>query len=119
MNHIEAILSVNYWEARQLVALANFFVCSAIGWACLCRISVTSSDTTRTLTRWSYAGLFVAATASGFGPLKDYWPGVPTLAMSVAVLLLLLDGVPQWRHGVPPDVRTDLDHFDSKPHAHH
>ena len=34
MSHIEAILSVNYWEARQLVALANFFVCSAIGWRC-------------------------------------------------------------------------------------
>lgn len=107
MNLIDALLDIDYWQARQLFALANWLICCAIGWACICRISVTSKETTRHLTRWSYAALFVAATASGYSPFRSSWPGWPELLMNAAVLLLLLDGVSHWRKGLPNDVRRE------------
>lgn len=107
MSYLSALLDVDYWQARQLFALCNLIVCSAIGWACICRIAVTSQATTRGLTRWSYAALLMAATASGFGPLLGSWPGGPETAMNAAILLLLLDGVGHWRRGVPDDARHE------------
>jgi len=110
MSILDNLLSIDYWQTRQLVALCNWGLCCAIGWACICRISVASSETTRGLTRWSYAALFVGATASGFGPLRGHWAGLPEIAMNAAVLLLLIDGVSHWRSGVPNDVRKERRH---------
>lgn len=102
---IDSLLSMDYWQSRQLLALLNFALCGAIGWACACRITVTSGDTTRVLTRVSYSTLFTAATASGFMPLAGHWPGWPEIWMNAAVLLLMLDGMRRWKQGVPDDVR--------------
>jgi hypothetical protein len=102
LRHIDPI---DYWESRSLFALLNWFVCSAVGWACICRISVTSRATTRWLTRASYAALLMTSSASGFGPLAQHWPGWPELLMNCAVLLLLIDGMKRWKGGVPDDVR--------------
>lgn len=105
MTPVDTLLGVDYWQSRQLLALFNWAICCAIGWACICRISVTSIETTRGLTRWSYAALFAAATASGYGPFADHWPGWADVAMSTAVLLLMLDGAKHWRLGLPNDAR--------------
>lgn len=107
MNFVDNLLSIDHWQSRQLFALMNWALCCAIGWACVCRIAVTSKETTRDLTRWSYAALIVATTASGFGPLGNNWPGWPELLTNAAVLLLLLDGVRHWRSGVPNDARHE------------
>jgi hypothetical protein len=102
LRHIDPI---DYWQSRSLFALLNWGVCSAVGWACICRISVTSHHTTRWLTRISYATLFTTSTASGYGPLAQHWPGWPELLMNGAVLLLMVDGMKRWKAGEPDDVR--------------
>lgn len=107
MSYLDNVLRLEYWQAQQLVALLNWVICCAIGWSCVCRISVTSKETTRSLTRIAYAALFTAATYSGWPPLRATWPGWPDVVMSTAVLLLLLDGAGRWRSGVPNDVRKE------------
>ncbi len=101
------IAPIGYWESQSLFALLNWSVCGAIGWSCICRISVTSSETTRWLTRISYSALLTTSTASGYGPLVQHWPDWPELLMNSAVLLLLLDGARRWREGLPNDVRKE------------
>lgn len=105
---IDSLLSIDYWQTRQMAALFNFGLCAAIGWACACRITVTSRDTTRLLTRISYSTLMTGATASGFAPLTGHWAGWPEIGMNAAVLLLLVDGMRRWKGGVPDDVRKPV-----------
>jgi hypothetical protein len=100
---------MNTWpqDWLYLLALVNFALCSAIGWACICRIAVMSADTTRKTYRAAYAVVLVCASASGLAPiLWREWPGPGQLAMSVAVLAVLALGVSSWRHGPPTYARS-------------
>ena len=90
-------------EILMLMALTNFAVCSAVGWACVCRFSVMSESSTKVDFRLGYTLLFSAATASGLGPwLWGEWPGPGQIAMSLAALFVIGRGLRNWRAG-PPD----------------
>lgn len=98
---------MTHWDTAMLFALANFAICSAIGWTCICRLSQMSAGTTRRAYRAKYAVLVGAATASGFSlTLFGEWPGITDLAMSSAVLLHLALGRSAWLGGIPDYART-------------
>jgi hypothetical protein len=120
-------------EWLYLLALLNFVLCSAIAWACVCRIAVMSAGTTLKSYRAAYAVLLVCASASGLAPiLWREWPGPGQLAMSIAALYVIALGVRNWRGGPPDYARSGpvpldfgsstegaADSFDDKPHHHH
>jgi hypothetical protein len=84
------------------LAVANFVLCSAIGWICLCRISVMSGPSTLKRFRAKYVALLVAFTASGFSHmLFNELPNMPQFLVGVAVLFDLWAGATAWRSGLP------------------
>ena len=92
---------MNWYDTMHLTALANFALCSAVGYVCACRFSVMSRDT-RLVFRLNYALLFMAATASGFQPiLLREWPGVADLLTNAVVLWFVGSGMKTWRFGAP------------------
>lgn len=94
-------------EMKCLLALANFAMCSAIGWACVCRISIMDAASTRRIFRVMYTFLFGAATASGFSPwLFGEWPGVGHVLLTAAFVFVLASGAGAWRKGLPDYART-------------
>jgi hypothetical protein len=93
-------------EARTVLAVANFVVCSGIGWSCLCRIAGMSRETTCCHYRALYVGMVVCASASGFAPvLFREWPGPGQLLLALACLSYLLAGARRWRNGPPEYAR--------------
>lgn len=95
------MLGLSY-ETLIGLALINFALCTGIGWACVCRISSMSRETTKARFRAGYAVLMVAATASGLSPLLwREWPGPGQIAMAVAALYVLGWGAQNWRTGPP------------------
>ena len=73
-----------------LLAAANLVVCTAIGWACICRLNSNRSRS-HLLYRAKYCALMVGATASGLSPiLFSEWPTWPDVTMAMSVLLGML-----------------------------
>jgi hypothetical protein len=107
---------MNWIDERQVMALVNFLLCSGIGWACLCRVSVMTESTTRWSTRGAYALMIGAATFSGLSPwfVRD-WPGWAEILMSAAVLTHLLSTKRGWQDGVPEYAKSDDAPFDTQP----
>lgn len=98
---------MNWYDVAHLLALANFALCTAIGYVCACRFSVMSRDT-RLVFRAMYALLFTAATGSGFQPLLfREWPGVADLMFASAVLVFIASGMRTWRGGAPDYTARD------------
>lgn len=102
MTYLWNQLGINVWDVVLLRAFINFILCAAIGWACICRITATSSTTTRTIVRASHCLLLVAAMASGLGPMFGEWPGWADLLMSLAAVLYLAAGMRAWAFGTVP-----------------
>lgn len=111
-------MNIDWSDARLLMALINLLVSSAVGWACVCRIGVMSSNSTRPLTRAAYALLFAAQFLSGFSPvLLREWPGVSDILVNSALLLLMFSTLQIWRFGVPEYAKSEpvpLDDGDGK-----
>lgn len=105
------------WPQGLLYALAvlNFALCSAIGWACVCRFSSMSHGTTRMRFRAGYTLLFMAASVSGFSWLVGEWPGPGQIAMAVAWIALLGVNAGNWRGGPPDYARSDRAPLDTRP----
>lgn len=98
---------MNWYDVAHLLALANFGLCSAIGYVCACRFSVMSRDT-RLIFRTNYALLFTAATASGFQPLLfREFPGMADLIGNAVLLFFLASGMRTWRGGAPDYTARD------------
>lgn len=83
------------------VAGVNFVLCMALGYACACRLALMTSETTSLIFRAKYALLFVAASASGFGPIFTQWPTVTQCFFELAVLIHLGGGMRAWSEGIP------------------
>ena len=84
------------WHTIQLLSLANFAICSGIGWACICRLN-TEVCRRYPLARARYTLLLAGATASGLEPLLfGVRPGVGSVIFSGAVLVGLAINVVRW-----------------------
>ncbi len=93
---------------RIALLLANFAVCSALGWACVCRMARMSRATTCARFRAGYTVLYVAATASGFSVwMFNEWPGPGQLGMGAAALYIVALSAHNWRDGPPDYARTE------------
>jgi len=79
-----------------MFALANFAVCTAIGFIVVCRLNAIQ-DTVLYRVRGEHACYFAAATLSGFQPWFGEWPGWGSLAMSTSLLIGLLCSAHAWR----------------------
>jgi hypothetical protein len=89
------------YEYMLVVAGLNWVLCTALGWACLCRLNAMGRRT-RPLYRVAYTALLAASTASGFAPvLWREWPGLSQVAVAAAALLVLLTSSPRWSLGAP------------------
>lgn len=87
---------------RQALALANFLLCSAIGYSCVCRFAIMSAQTVTASWRLRYVIVMVAATCSGLSPwLWGEWPGPGQIAMAVACLYVIGITARGWRDGPP------------------
>lgn len=91
--------------AMTPLAILNFILCSAIGWSCLCRISVMSGPSTLTRYRAKYVAMLVAFTASGFSWLVGDLPHWPQVMVALAVLLDVGSSARLWRFGPPAHAR--------------
>lgn len=98
---------------RAILVILNFALCSALGWACLCRLNVMEGKDTRTVFRLKYAVLLTAATAGGFCPLFGEWPTWTQCGMTGAVLFQLAGGARAWANGVPVYAKSDPAPFDA------
>lgn len=104
-------------ELLLLFLFANFAICSAIGWACLCRINLMHGRETRLIFRLKYSVLLTAAGVAGFVPML--FPEAAPLALAAlsgAVLFQLAGGARAWRGGVPEYAKSDPAPFDDRPH---
>jgi len=81
----------------MITDLINFAVCSAIGWACICRLNDSiSKDYKRA--RMRYTLLLAGATASGCAPvLFGAMAGVGHALFAGTVLIGILINVPRWK----------------------
>lgn len=89
-------------SARYLLALLNLVFCTLIGWSCVCRWIKMTGRTTRRWVRAAFTLLFAGATSSGFSPiLWQDWPGPGAVSLAAGVLLVLIVGAKDWKHGLP------------------
>lgn len=85
-----------------MLSLANFALCSAIVWSCICRLTLMSAVTTRVRFRLGYSLMLVAASSSGLSHvLWGELPGPGQTSMAVAMLYVIGVGYGHWKHGVP------------------
>ena len=95
-------------DLTYVLAFCNAGVSLAVVWSCLCRLGASSALTVRRAVRFKYVALLMGAMANAGSPFVGEWPGKATLLFASCVLLTLLVEMNRWRHGAPPDVRTDL-----------
>lgn len=100
-----------------LFALANFAVCTLIGFIAVCRLNGMDGSVLRRV-RSEYAFYFTAATVSGFQPWFGEWPGWGSLGMSTALLGGLLCSAHAWNRDHPPEIAGGRDNFDRPPCPH-
>lgn len=89
------------WQLHQLLAMAHLGLCTAIVWACICRLN---SDICRRfrLPRARYALLLGGALTSGLQPmLLGSWPSVADAVFAGSVLGYLAINVVRWHRGKP------------------
>ena len=85
------------YHPPELMAMINFAICTAIGWACICRLNSTVSRKFRSA-RTRYALLLAGATASGCSPIFfQMMPSMGEAIFSGAVLVSMVINVPRWR----------------------
>ena len=88
----------------DLLIVANFIVCSGIGWASFCRLNA-SSKAVRFSERLKYTLLMFGATASGMqGPMFGEHPGAAEVVFGLCVFIYVLAGMWRWKNGPPTDV---------------
>lgn len=106
---------MNYETQMMLLALANLAVCTAIGWACVKRMTVMRKQTTAFSWRLRYALLFTVASLSGWSPiLFGDWPGISQVLVNFAFLSVIGTGK-AWADGVPSYAKKHTDF--SRSHA--
>ncbi len=90
----------------------NLALCSGWGWGAFMRLRA-SHDGVLCRVRLIYAGMLVAATASGFQlQLFGEYAGYADITVSTTMVGFILLGSRRWRHGVPHDLmkRRHLTH---------
>ena len=87
------------FELRPIV-VANWLLCSGIGFVCYCRIRAMSWRSRR-LFRLLYVLLLGAATCSGFQQWFGETPGWADIVSNGTWLLFLASGWKTWRAGPP------------------
>lgn len=111
-------MTIGFLDAQLLMALANFGLTSAVAWVCLCRINAMSGDTTRRMTRSTYALILAAATLSGLSPvLLREWPGWSSLGINASLFVLLLSSRRAWLAGLPEFARSSPAPLDELSHG--
>lgn len=81
----------------MITALVNFLMCTAIGWACICRLNDSISRHHKRA-RLRYTLLLAGATASGCAPvLFNTLPGPGAAIFAGSVLAGLVINLPRWR----------------------
>ena len=84
------------WQAHQLLALANFLICTGIAWACICRLNSEISRRFK-LARARYTLLLAGSMACGLQPvLWGSWPDWATVFFAGCVLAGLAINVVRW-----------------------
>lgn len=95
--------------------LANFGFCTAIWWACVCRLNLLSSDS-EWRARAMFTSVIAGATAHGLAPLFfGEQAGLGGTGFSAAVLLGLVLTSHRWRAGAPDDLASAPGEFDDEP----
>lgn len=108
---------IDHYEARHLLAILNFMLCSLIGWSCICRWVQMTAKATRRDVRGAFAVLFAGATASGFSPIFWHeWPGWGDVSLALGVVLVLIVGAREWRTGQPEYAKSGPAPLDSLLH---
>lgn len=102
------------YSVVYILALANWGLCSLIGWACICRWARMSARTTRKDVRAYYMVLFGGALASGWAPVfwQEY-PGPGAVGLAFGTLLVLVGGSRDWKNGLPAYARSAPAPFDA------
>lgn len=95
--------------------LANFGFCTAIWWACVCRLNLLSSDS-----EWRARAMFTlvlfGATAHGLAPwFFGERAGLGSTVFSASILLGLVLTSHRWRAGAPDDLASAPGEFDDEP----
>lgn len=91
----------------QNIALLNFFLCSGIMWACICRLNSQPSKIHRAV-RAKYVALFTGAMIHGLQPtLMGTWPTWSGVSISAAMLLFLGLSLPRWKKPYDPELMGD------------
>lgn len=96
-------------EFEQLLkAVINFGVCTALWFACYCRLNLMSGDTTLRSFRFKYVFLLVFVALSGLGPfIPGEWPTWSRIALTLAFWFTLHGASRAWKRGVPIYARSD------------
>lgn len=104
--------------ATVLLGALNACLCLAIGWVCLCRISVMRGST-RLLARAAYVMVMGAAFLGAVQiatPPAYSWPSLAQVVGNVALLMLLIAGRGAWADGPPAHtLRRDYLDTDQQP----
>lgn len=92
-------------STQLLFALANFVLCLAVVWMCLCRLnSMTRAVLYRV--RSEYSLYLTCALASALQPMWGEWPEWGSLAMAVALIFGILASRRAWARGAPRSATT-------------
>ena len=96
--------------------LANLFLCTGVGWACLCRLNLLHHGVDWR-PRAIFCALLTGATAHGLGPwLFREDSGFGDTILTLAVLMSLLLSAHRWREGAPVGLTAPAD-FDDEIHT--
>lgn len=85
------------WEAEALLNAANFIVCTALFWACVCRLASMSHVSAGKGTRAAYSILTMAVLGAGTSPI---WSGqtvdIAQFLLAVSYLAVMVANRKAW-----------------------
>lgn len=90
---------------ETMLILANWIVCAAGGWLCLCRMTKMSGRGTKLAIRWQYTILFTIFFASGWSWIFGDPATFIQMFRAGLLVIYVAAGMPAWRHGQPEYAR--------------
>lgn len=95
------------WDLTRIFAVATWPACAAIFFIASCRLNAMPKNT-----RWAVVLEYGIWAAIGVGapmlPMIGDWPGIGTVVLMYALLIVLLCSSRAWAGDVAPDEATDV-----------
>jgi hypothetical protein len=107
---------------QATLVVLHYVLCLALLWSCLCRFTHTTKHRTRASIRWAFNLLSLAAVAGVVAPLVPdhthgrWLPDAMHVLLLFAITLVQIATATHWKHGVPPQFRTDSERAELQEH---